>query len=280
MGLIDRFRLRLLFDKGVRAAERGDHGEALLCFQEVIDQDAGYALAHSNLGYCLFEMGRADESIGAYQHALRLDPEDAQCVYDLGCILFKMGRNEAAAEKFEEALRLEPEFPDARVGLRKAQQQLDPDAYHAEPEEEGEPEPIKFGHPESPSATAGLLDVETESAEALIERGHELYENAEYGKALETWRRAMASAPKNASLHNNCAAALFHLGRMDEAVSACNLALAVDPSYAVALMTRAEILLEQGNRKSAQKDLEMMRTLDPDMAESLAEMIESHQGSA
>ena len=29
--------------------------------------------------------------------------------------------------------------------------------------------------------------------EALVERGHELYENAEYGKALETWRRAMAA---------------------------------------------------------------------------------------
>jgi tetratricopeptide (TPR) repeat protein len=276
MGLIDRFRLRLQFDKGVKSAERADYGEAMLCFQEVIDQDPGYALAHGNLGFCLFELGREDEAISAYQHSLRLDPEDAQCVYDLGCILFKMGRNEAAAEKFEEALRLEPEFPDARVGLRKAQQQLDPDGYQPVPAEEDEPAPIKFGHPES-AQSSEPLDVETESTEALIERGHELYENSEHGKALETWRRAMASSPKNASLHNNCAAALFHLGRLDEAVSACNLALAVDPEYTVALMTRAEILLEQGNRKSAQKDLEMMRALDAEMAESLAEMIESHQ---
>lgn len=276
MGLIDRFRLRLLFDKGVKCAERGEHGEALLCFQEVIDQDPGYALAHSNLGFCLYELGRADESIGAYQHALRLDPEDAQCVYDLGCILFKMGRNEAAAEKFEEALRLEPEFPDARVGLRKAQQQMDPDAYQGEPEED-EPAPITFGHPAAGLESSEPRDVETESAEALIERGHELYENSEYGKALETWRRAMATAPKNASLHNNCAAALFHLGRLDEAVSACNLALAVDPEYAVALMTRAEILMEQGNRKSALKDLEMMRSIDAEMAQELAELIEAHE---
>jgi len=278
MGLIDRFRLRLLFDKGVKCAERGNHGEALLCFQEVIDQDPGYALAHSNLGFCLFELGRPEESVSAYQHALRLDPEDAQCVYDLGCILFKMGRNDAAAEKFEEALRLEPEFPDARVGLRKAQQQLDPDAHQPVAViDEDEPEPITFSHPESGSALKEPRDVETESVEALVERGHELYENAEYGKALETWRRAMATAPKDASLHNNCAAALFHLGRLDEAVSACNLALAVDPSYAVALMTRAEILLEQGNRKSAVKDLEMMRSLDADMAKELAEIIEAHQ---
>jgi len=277
MGLIDRFKLRLLFDKGVKSAERGEHSEAMLHFQDVIDQDAGYALAHSNLGFCLFELGRQDEAVRAYEHSLRLDPDDAQCVYDLGCILFKMGRNEAAAEKFEEALRLEPEFPDARVGLRKAQQQLDPDSYQPEPEED-EPAPITFGHPKSTSPSSQPLDVETESAEALVERGHELYENAEYGKALETWRRAMASAPKNASLHNNCAAALFHLGRLDEAVSACNLALAVDPEYAVALMTRAEILLEQGNRKSAQKDLEMMRGIDAEMAESLAEILDSHEG--
>lgn len=278
MGLIDRFRLRLLFDKGVKAAERGEHGEALLCFQEVIDQDPGYALAHSNLGYCLFILGRHEEAVNAYQHSLRLDPDDAQCVYDLGCILFKMGRNDAAAEKFEEALRLEPEFPDARVGLRKTQQQLDPEALHVEPEEEDEPAPITFGHPKSSPTSSEPIDIELESAEALIERGHELYESQEHGKALETWRRAMATAPKNASLHNNCAAALFHLGRLDEAVSACNLALAVDPNYAVALMTRAEILLEQGNRKSALKDLEMMRTIDPEMAESLAEIIEAHPG--
>lgn len=275
MGLIDRFKLRLLFDKGVKCAERGEHGEALLHFEDVIEQDPGYALAHSNKGFCLYELGRPEESISAYQYALRLDPEDAQCVYDLGCILFKMARYQAAAEKFEEALRLEPEFPDARVGLRKAQQQLDPDSYQSAPEED-EPAPITFSHPESGSALQEPRDVETASAEALIERGHELYENAEYGKALETWRRAMAGAPKNASLHNNCAAALFHLGRLDEAISACNLALAVDPNYAVALMTRAEILLEQGNRKSAQKDLEMMRSIDSEMAEELAQIIEAH----
>lgn len=278
MGLFDRFRLRLLFDKGVKSAERGDHSDGMLHFQDVIDQDPGYALAHSNLGYCLFELGREDEAVSAYEYSISLDPEDAQCIYDLGCILFKMGRNEAAAENFEEALRLEPEFPDARVGLRKAQQQRSPDGHHEKRAEEDEPAPITFGHPKSARASSEPTQRETESGEALIERGHELYENSEYGKALETWRRAMANSPKNASLHNNCAAALFHLGRLDEAVSACNLALAVDPEYAVALMTRAEILLEQGNRKSARKDLEMMRSIDSEMAESLAKMIETHQG--
>jgi len=147
MGLIDRFRLRLLFDKGVKAAERGNYDEAYLTFQEVVDEDPGYALAHSNLGLCLFELGREDEALTAYDHALRLDPEDAQCIYDLGCILFKMDRHQDAIERFEEALRLEPEFSDARIGLRKAQQALDPEAH-----QDDVPELFSKSEPKPPAA--------------------------------------------------------------------------------------------------------------------------------
>lgn len=276
MGLIDRFRLRLLFDKGVRAAERGDHDDALVCFQEVLDQDPDYALAHSNMGYCLFELGRAQDALDAYDQAIQLDPQDAQCVYDLGCILYKMERYQEAAERFDAALLLDPEFPDARLGLRKAQQKLNPDAYRDEAPA-AEKKPPQKPAP-APPPKNDLEAIEHGNVEALTERGHEYYENNEFGKALEVWRRGIAASPKSASLHNNCAAALFHLGRLDEAIAACNLALTVDPEYAVALMTRGEILLEQGNVKSARKDLEALRKLDEEMADELEGLIHKKGG--
>jgi len=89
--------------------------------------------------------------------------------------------------------------------------------------------------------------------EALMERG--------YKRVVERADQLLARYPHFAAAHNNRAEALFHLGRLDEAIAQCRRGLAYDPHNGFTLATLARFLFLQGDVAEAQACAERLKAL-------------------
>lgn len=73
--------------------------------------------------------------------------------------------------------------------------------------------------------------------------GNEQYKRGNFAEALGLYDRAIAMAPDDAVCRSNRAAALIGLGRLPEAVAACELAIGLDSSFGRAHQRLASLLL-------------------------------------
>eukprot|EP00899_Mesostigma_viride_P012251 jgi/Mesvir1/21026/Mv08077-RA.1 len=81
--------------------------------------------------------------------------------------------------------------------------------------------------------------------------GNEAYRKEAWRDALKFYQRALQVEPTCASLHFNRALTLGQLARHDEALAACNEALAQHAGYAKARRKRADLLSLLGNHEEA-----------------------------
>ena len=82
---------------------------------QVLEQDAGCALAHSTMGMVRREQNRLDESRFEFETAIAFDPNGTYAHIQLGWTLVWLSEIEAAVERCEKALRLSPRDPQPRA---------------------------------------------------------------------------------------------------------------------------------------------------------------------
>lgn len=91
--------------------------------------------------------------------------------------------------------------------------------------------PVKLGSRKKGSGYDGGVDSASEKSEQLKESGNYLYQQGRYVEALEFYDRAVSISPRNPTYRRNRAAALIALGRVTEAVSECEVAGDLDPTF-------------------------------------------------
>ena len=108
--------ISMAFDWNWHEAEAG--------FQQVIQLNPGYAVAHARYGYLLMVLGRLDEALERMKRAQALDPLSLIIATNVGYILYFMRRYEQAIDQFQMTLALDASFPSAHhmVGLTYEQQ--------------------------------------------------------------------------------------------------------------------------------------------------------------
>ncbi|MGL4503843.1 MAG: tetratricopeptide repeat protein, partial [Planktothrix sp.] len=80
--------------------------EATQAYQEAINLNPKYALAHNSLGFLHASQGQWDEAIGQYQKALEINPDYAEALKNLGESLWKKGNTAEATNAWKKALEL------------------------------------------------------------------------------------------------------------------------------------------------------------------------------
>jgi tetratricopeptide (TPR) repeat protein len=68
--------LHEIYDEGDRLKDEGKLEEAVAKFQEILDQDESYALAHCALAVVLQKLGRHDDAINHAKRVCELEPDD------------------------------------------------------------------------------------------------------------------------------------------------------------------------------------------------------------
>jgi tetratricopeptide (TPR) repeat protein len=247
--MIERLRLNALFNKAARFAERGDFDVALRHFDAVVEADPTDPLAQNNRGFCLYHLGKHDEAIAAYQRAIELDRENPSHAYDLACIHHKIGDTEKAVDLLRKTVRNHPDFQAAQEALAGLTG-----------------EPVSDSAPETPA--------DLEAAEQHVDEAFDHFEGGRFDKALAAFDKAVEAGLNDAKMQNNRAAALIELKRYKDALAACDAALGFEPRYAVAHLTRGEVLVLLKREGEARAELAYLKKADEDKAALLKEMIE------
>lgn len=67
-----------LYERGYSFVRRNEYRKAIPYLKEATNQDATYAKAWLQLGYCLVRTGEGTSALDMYKHVLALQPESAQ----------------------------------------------------------------------------------------------------------------------------------------------------------------------------------------------------------
>lgn len=260
--LLDKMRTRILFDRGVRLAERGNFQRALTYFEEVMQRAPDYALVYANIGFCHYKLGATGDAQRAYEQAQELDPSDAETYYDLGCIHHGQGQRNAALECFRETLRLQPNHAEAYTAMEQVRIELGMPAI----------ENVHTVEADAAQAKAKQTD-NSERVVQLLRKGEASYEEGDMEGALEAWNQAAKLDSKNPQIHNNRAAAFYELERYKEAIDACSHALRIDPNYTIAHVTRAEIFAALGNRDAVMREYAALNGIDDELAQQVLDLV-------
>ena len=150
----------------------------------------------------------------AYAAVLAVDPDSAAAHAGLGRALFRLGHYAEALNAMTQATARQPDLPGAATLHRlmgQAAQQLGRAGEAA-------------GHFER-ALQLDPLDTPALDRLAMVRFGQR-----QYAAALDLYGRLLEISPGDAQIHANVGATLYHLGRLDDAITSLERALALDPS--------------------------------------------------
>jgi tetratricopeptide (TPR) repeat protein len=94
--------------KALSLAALGRHDEAMLFFDQAVEQDPGYAHAWVCKGVALAGLGRSGESVECFDRALALQPRDPDAWLEKARALVACGRRPDALECFDRVIAMHP----------------------------------------------------------------------------------------------------------------------------------------------------------------------------
>lgn len=160
---------------------------------------------------------------------LRNNQSDPEALVLRGRALYAQGENDKAIKHFRQALNCDPDFRDAVKYLRLVQK----------------------------------LD-------RMKEDGNKDYKSGRWQSALEKYTEALEVDPlnkgTNSKILQNRALCQIKLKNYDNAISDCEAALKLDPSYTKARKTKASAMGAAGNWEDAVRELKSLQEQDPNDA--------------
>lgn len=235
------------YAEGRTALERYDQQQSLeravSLFNQALERDPRYALAHAGLGeayWRLYRVTRRDEFVPlARRHcnrALELDDTLAPAWVTLGVIETGTGQTEAGIEALRKALVRDPRNGDAHRELGLAYE--------------------RAGRLDEAEATyRKAIELRPDSWGGYSYLGYLLLTSGRAPEAETAYEQALKIAPDNARLWSNLGGARVYQGRIEEAKRAFERSLALNPTPQAA-SNLATLEFRDGHYAAAARTLE------------------------
>ncbi|KAL1600499.1 hypothetical protein SLS60_006885 [Paraconiothyrium brasiliense] len=166
------------------------------------------------------------EAQNVAMNLLRRNNQDPDALVLRGRALYGQGENDKALQHFRQALSCDPDFKDALKYLRMVQK-----------------------------------------LERTKEEGNTAFKSGRIQEAVDTYTKALEIDPSNKQTNSkilqNRALCYSKLKKWTNAITDCDKALELDPSYTKAKKTRAKALGESGNWDEAIKELKAIHEANP-----------------
>jgi len=245
---------RAQMNYGLALMERGQYAEAEQRFREAVRLAPFYDYARINLGIDLAAQGKIKEAQPQYDEAVRLTPNSPDGYYWRGLFRAKQGDLAGAIPDLQKAVAL------AHTPLRELQALAD-SLIRAGRTEEARAA-IQRGSALDAKAFEPLRArlLQGNGAESQADRherylyflnvGLQYYNDKEYEKAIEEFRKAIEYGPGEALGYNNLGSCFNALQRWDEAIPLFEKALTLDPNLQIAKNNLAWAKGEQAKKKT------------------------------
>jgi tetratricopeptide (TPR) repeat protein len=218
-----------------------DKDSALAYFHEAVELNPQYAEAWFRVGQCNWGLGNYHDAVEAYRRAIQIKPNYALAHGHLGGLYAALGRFAKASEVLSEALRLDPENAGNYACL----------------------------------------------GECYFQLGH-------YGRAIELFAQAIRTHSGIAEIMMNptyinigindealwysCVGTAYcEVGRYDLAIKACNQSVSKNPDLPDAHLALGLAYLKQGDKNSALREYDALKTLDKETADELLTLIQEQE---
>ena len=207
MAEIKAMAIAPLVQRAIDAIRADDPKAATDWSLKALERDDQSGLAWYTLGIAREKAGDFASSVSAYESALRLLPDHAEVANDLGRLAFRMGMHQQAEKLFLHFLVRHPDHVEATNNLAcaiRVQQRYD--------EAIAILKPVLLGNPESAMLWNTMASV--------------LAEQGDYATARVFFQEAVQLDPDFFKARYNLSNCLLMLGETQEALDACDLALA------------------------------------------------------
>ncbi len=172
------------------------------------------------------ELGEFTKSISSFTKLLSLDPDNRDALYQLGKIYHQKGRYREALESFDKVLEFRPRDNEVLKAKGISHDELDQ-------------------YKEASEALMKSINVDDEVV--FNDRGVALSRLGYNHKAIDSYRRALASNPKYSICWFNLGKALFRVGDLKDALTAFQTSTELNPNNRSAWNNRG-VTLRQLNR--------------------------------
>ena len=106
-----------LFAKGNAHMARGEHAEAVVCYQDSVRLDARNALARNNLGVALCRVGEYQAAEEQFRRAIGIRANNPDAHFNLGTLMRVRGQIVESEMPLRRAVKLKPGYVEAQVSL-------------------------------------------------------------------------------------------------------------------------------------------------------------------
>ena len=220
---LDSSDTRAHLNLGLALFDQGRLEEALAALRPAVDQRPDWSEANAQIGEVLTRLGRYDEAEKHLRRAVELDSSYTKAYFNLGLALFDQGRLEEALAAARVAVEQRPDWDEALDALGST-------LLHLGRPEEAE-EHLRYARELSPQDTSILQH---------LAESYRLQER--YEEALEAYDAIIRAEPDYALAHAARGAALYQLGKLNEALQSIDRALVLDPDLETAQIVRARLL--------------------------------------
>ncbi len=235
-----------LRDQAIKLLNQADNEGALLLLSDALLLDGSYGDAHRTRSAALMNLGRYEEAMTACRAALRCNPLDAKALFNMTLI------RRDHLEDLPQALFLSEQV--VRVNRQAA------DSYSLRAS-------ILVRLGQHKRALKDLDEASVRAPENVWNhwnRGHCLYVLGRYAESLTAYERAGVLAPHDPELWMNTGMVKRSLGRLDDALADFEAAAEHMTGSNQARGLMAEVLLEQGLRAPALKQLNLAADAAPE----------------
>ncbi|HEY8023332.1 MAG TPA: sulfotransferase [Burkholderiaceae bacterium] len=229
---------------GVVLNDLGRHAEAVANLQRAVTLAPDYADGHNNLGVALKSSGRFEEAVQHYRLALHYRPGFDKALNNIGNALRELQRPQEAEGPLREAVAINPEYADAHNNLGSVLR-------------------MQGKLQEAQACFERSLQLRPEFAEACTNLGSILREIGRPEQALAYLQRAVQLRPGYADGYCNLGGALSEYGQHENAFACLQRALALKPDSVAALTNCAIVLRDLSRVEDATAMCRRALQLDP-----------------
>jgi len=229
--------------------------EAVEQFQSYIWLNPNDPAGHHSLGMAYCELGDFAQAVDPFLRALRLGPEFAEVYHSLGLVYSELHQHENAVRAFQNAIRLEPGSADNHCSLATSYLQLHRPA-------------------EAIQSAKEALRLNPDSADAYLQLGCALHFDPEtFVEAIAAYQKSLELEPGQFMALANLGDVNLQMGRIEEARDCLIRAGDITPNDPKLHNLLGQVYLRLGRRDEALREHEILKSLDPMLADALAKSL-------
>ena len=258
-------------NRGLVRIAQEDYGKAVVEFDAALRLDAKYVDAHNNRGFALSRAQKFDDAIVSFTKAIELDAKYINAWNNRGQAHAMAGHHAEAIADFTKAIELQPAM------MEYFQQRAD--AYMAS----GQPDLARqdLDHIDWSYELDALnreLNARPKDPLNWVARGRHLEKVQRWDDAMKNYADAIKLDPKCQEAAVGRATVLFHQGKFDESLTACNEILKAGPSRDASSI-KGDILTQQGKLDEAIAEYKLAQRFDSQVAQAYFKRGQQRQAS-